>query len=636
MNSPESKNQLAVFDSLLDSLAHQAQDLTVTPRQFFDKTIQVVEAVLSPQWVAILANANQVGWLKVAGDCPAEVIGELLENRDPAVISTEIENRATEIANWGWLLISLSSNASTIEQEVAQGLSEIVSQFVTRRSRTDGVSSSWSEHLFRFTVNAHRSLEPDQLGIHLTNDARLLMGCERVSLFSLNRRKPQLLAISSVAQVEKRSELVSNMKAIAWQGKQKNEIFSAEQVSREDSGDTRLKRLLTKHIESTGLPFVVGIPILSVESMGTKATPKRKLIGFMLVESTEEVDRFQFSRGLSHVVPHAAVALANAQTHSSIPFRKSLGALGWLLKWANLSKTMIAFGLVGAAIIAANVIQTEFKIRVQGELRPVVERNVFAPLDATVDAVHVNHGDEVKENQVLAQLRSAELEIEIEKTKKQLENLTQLKDAKEITLNQVSNLNADPSLAAQLASEVTDIEFQIESAKKTQKYLAEKQARLRIVCPINGIVTTWQAKENLVNKPVRWGDPILNVADLEGEWEVLFEVPEKRIGYILDRQKALENSENPSEVDGTKVSLEMFLESSPGNKYTISIDEIDRSATRDEKVGAVTRMTCPAPSGLVSKRQGATVAADVYCGQRSLWFVWTRELRDSLKRRFVW
>ena len=284
--------------------------------------------------------------------------------------------------------------------------------------------------------------------------------------------------------------------------------------------------------------------------------------------------------------------------------------------------------LAGLMIAATLFFTTDFKVRISGELRPVVERNVFATHDGVIEEVFVNHGDRVEQDQPLIQIRSTKYEVELEKASSDILKLQQLKEAKMVSLNRVSNIGSDQNLAAQLASEVSDLDFQIATLEEQRKFLKQQIAELLIKCPIDGQVTTWQSQENLANRPVRWGDRVLNVAQLDGDWDLVFRVPERRIGYLLTREQELGDDET--------LELEFFLESEPGKKYRVDVRKIDRSAIDDSELGPVTILKCSAPAELANKRQGATVSGDVDCGRKSIWFVWTREMFDAIGRKFVW
>lgn len=631
MHNNESKEQLAVFDSLINGLADQATDSKVAPETFFSKTEQVIETIVSSKWNSILASGPDDSVLLIHGD--AESRKELLELQGqsqsktghwveaidhPELVVTPIE---VSQSLWGWLVVRFNqTKATSVQKDVIEGVAEIVGEFVREQNQKAASSKeNFAEEVFRFSVNAHRSLDSVEVGHHLANDARALLRCERVSVFSVNHGSPRLLAVSSVANVERRSELVRQMKSLIARASRKRQSVFSDQPP----GDSNLATLLENFIAKTGLPFVFAVPILSGAS---NANTKRRLTGYLLAESTSEIDRFHFARSISFVIPHAEAALRNAEQHDAIPFRRPLAGLGRLTRFANLSRMGAIVGLVGLAVIASMLLKTDFKVRIGGELRPVVQRNIFSPYDGVVETVFVDHGDQVTVNQPLIQIRSADLDLEIEKAFSDIQKIDQLKDSKRIALNQVSGANADPNVAAQIASEISDLDFQKASLVEKEKFLRAEREKLSIVCPIDGQVITWQVKQNLANKPVRWGDPMLKVAFLNGDWNLVFRVPERRIGYLLDAAKA---SDQP-------VELEFFLESNPGKKYRVPIVEIAQSASQDAELGAVTLVKCNVPDELKAKRQGATVAGDVYCGKRSFWFVWTREMSDAIKRRFVW
>ena len=410
----------------------------------------------------------------------------------------------------------------------------------------------------------------------------------------LGRRSPQLLAISSVASVEGRSQLVKRMTSMVGRAVKLNEAIISDQAS----PDQRLASLVEAHCGASGLPFAFGV------LLGNRTEPAGKRpgspVGFLLAESTDDIDRVKFARGLRRVVPHVATSLSNANTYSQIPFRRPLGWLGRVLNLASLSRLALGFMLAGLMIAATLFFTTDFKVRISGELRPVVERNVFATHDGVIEEVFVNHGDRVEQDQPLIQIRSTKYEVELEKASSDILKLQQLKEAKMVSLNRVSNIGSDQNLAAQLASEVSDLDFQIATLEEQRKFLKQQIAELLIKCPIDGQVTTWQSQDNLSNRPVRWGDRVLNVAQLDGDWDLVFRVPERRIGYLLTREQELGDDET--------LELEFFLESEPGKKYRVDVRKIDRSAIDDAELGPVTIRKCSAPAELANKRQGATVS----------------------------
>ena len=132
-------------------------------------------------------------------------------------------------------------------------------------------------------------------------------------------------------------------------------------------------------------------------------------------------------------------------------------------------------------------------------------------------------------------------------------------------------------------------------------------------------------RANLLGKPVRWGDPLFQIADLDGNWDVVLQVPEQRIGYVW-------NQIGQTDAD---LSVNFFLKSNPNQRYQSSVIEIARSVEIDPELGTLTTIRCRVPEELKHCRHGASVVADIDCGNRSLVFVCFSEFWDSLRRSWV-
>ena len=58
--------------------------------------------------------------------------------------------------------------------------------------------------------------------------------------------------------------------------------------------------------------------------------------------------------------------------------------------------------------------------------------------------------------------------------------------------------------------------------------------------PQDGIITTWEAKKNLMGRPVEIGTELLQVAATEGDWLLEVEVPDDDMGPVLAAKHQLE------------------------------------------------------------------------------------------------
>src|SRR5262249_13208293 len=58
--------------------------------------------------------------------------------------------------------------------------------------------------------------------------------------------------------------------------------------------------------------------------------------------------------------------------------------------------------------------------------------------------------------------------------------------------------------------------------------------------PQDGIITTWEARKNLIGRPFQIGEDLLQVAATDGEWIAEVEVPDDDMGPILAAQSRLD------------------------------------------------------------------------------------------------
>ena len=63
---------------------------------------------------------------------------------------------------------------------------------------------------------------------------------------------------------------------------------------------------------------------------------------------------------------------------------------------------------------------------------------------------------------------------------------------------------------------------------------------MNIRSPQDGIITTWEAKKNLMGRPVEIGTELLQVAAEDGDWILEVEVPDDDMGPILAAKSKLD------------------------------------------------------------------------------------------------
>ena len=356
---------------------------------------------------------------------------------------------------------------------------------------------------------------------------------------------------------------------------------------------------------------------------------------FLVLEADQMIDRASFATALRQVQPHAAIAISNAKRFESIPFRNGLAAFKRVAGLGSLFKFAVLVAVVAAVIAAMVFVQMPFSVRARGELLPKIEQTVSAKIEGNMATVDVEHGQQVVTGQRLATIDSPELISEIESVDGEHAKTQQLIDSKKILMGQYGHAG-DPSLIGRLAAEISDLQFQLELLQNRQTFLQAKRRQLEVVAPRSGQVITWRPQANLLGKPVRWGDHLFDIADLDGDWEVVLQVPEQRIGYVWDRvAKDGVGSKSTFNKPEQALSVEFFLQSNPNRRYQSTVIEIARSVELDPELGVLTTIRCRVPEELKHCRHGASVVADIDCGNRSLAFVCFGEFWDGLRRSWV-
>ena len=533
---------------------------------------------------------------------------------------------------WGWLIAAKknSTPVKDFETEVLAGIGEIVTDHLkTKSEQRSQQQVQFQNRLDAFKLNAHASLNVQRSSKQIANDVRWLCGCERATLLSINaaNHRSKVLAVSSIATVDRNSDFTKQLQRLTSMAVQSGLMLTTDPIAGQHQ-NTQLKMLVEQWTQTSGFDFLFGIPLVNRNN--------GKTTGFLVLEADQTIDRASFATSLRQVQPHAAIAISNAKRFESIPFRNSLAGLKRVLGFGTLFKLAVVAAIVAIVTVAMISVQMPFSVRAVGELLPRIEQTVSAKIEGNVATVDVEHGQRVVAGQRLATISSPDLISEIESVDGELAKTKQLIDSKKILMGQYGH-TGDPSLIGRLAAEISDLQFQLALLQNRQTFLNEKRQQLEIVAPRPGQVITWRPQANLLGKPVQWGDQLFDVADLDGDWEVVLRVPEQRIGYVWDRlgsgEVARESMNSKLEQE---LKVEFFLQSNPDRRYQSSVIEIARSVDLDPELGVMTTIRCRVPEELKHCRHGASVVADIDCGDRSLAFVCFGEFWDGLRRSWVW
>ena len=263
----------------------------------------------------------------------------------------------------------------------------------------------------------------------------------------------------------------------------------------------------------------------------------------------------------------------------------------------------------------------------KGTLEPVVRQDVFAGIDGVVQELYCDHGDMVKKDQLLVQLRNTELEVAL-------------------TDVQGQRLANNERLFAVQRSLVEEKKLSIEERNRLageQAELRQKQqiARRPVASCTRPSRWSWTSR---APSPGWWSRGtcgtgchpsarcsaarcLLRVADPDGPWQLELHMPENRMGHIV---KA------PDRLPTTGCRCRTSWPPSRARPATARSQEIHRSAeVRGDEGNTVLIKVAIDKSDLPDLRPGATVTAQVDCGRRALGYVLLHDVIAFIQSRIL-
>lgn len=328
------------------------------------------------------------------------------------------------------------------------------------------------------------------------------------------------------------------------------------------------------------------------------------------------LERFHVSAGLESLATELdpfrkpiQSALANATKRDNADWAQIASRLS-----KTIRRTNAMYFAVGAFLIfvASMLIQVPLKIAVDGKVTAVDASRIYAPAEGIVDEVLVDDGDAVSTGMPLVRLRSPELDLQqraLEGTmmtaQNRLDSLQVSRTGRRFSEQGDANLSADEMV----------LKTEIDGLKNQLELIQAQQSALLITSPIDGRVDGWDLHASLQARPVAVGQFLLNVVSETDGWKVQLNIPDENVGYLLAQQQ----TEN--------CTVRFRLRSDATVVHESTIETIADSARVDQQGNSIVLATLPFHTqGDVPVREGASVLAQVDCGNRAVGFVWLRGL----------
>ncbi|MBV8075447.1 MAG: biotin/lipoyl-binding protein [Planctomycetaceae bacterium] len=492
----------------------------------------------------------------------------------------------------------------------------------------------WNQ-LEGFTHQVHGSLDLKETAYAVANDGKRLVGCDRLSVALKIGGRVMVEAVSGQEVVEQRANLIRELTQLC-----KVVLRSGEDLVY--TGNTEgfapdIRDALEMYVDESGSKVVI-ITLLHKPEVDQDGKKSKELVPFgcLIAEQIgDEVAPTDAHARTEVVSRHASTALWNAQEHDKIfllPMLKAMGSPWRFFRGRTLAKIVaVLLAIVGVIAILAFV-PYKLTIEGRGSLLPEDRTNTYAPVAGIVTAVDVEHGDRVNKGDVLVKLESRELE-------KELKRHIAERDASQTQVVHLTNqvqksVVSRPEEYSQLQGQLSEAKIKAKSAQEQIEIIQEQLASMEVRAPLDGIVTTWEVRKNLMSRPVEIGQELVAVAGLTGDWILEVEVPDDDMGPVLAAKSKLDEEIRQGQRKPSDTLSAYFVTATdPEHRYNGYVRRIASKAETVENkhvvkvtVGFSDQVREDFLSRNQALRPGAEVRARINCGKARLAYVLLRDV----------
>ncbi len=491
----------------------------------------------------------------------------------------------------------------------------------------------WNQ-LEGFTHQVHGSLDLKETAYAVANDGKRLVGCDRLSVALKIGGRVMVEAVSGQEVVEQRANLIRELTRLC-----KVVLRSGEDLVY--TGNTEgfapdIRDALEMYVDESGSKVVIITLLHKPETdQDGKKSKEQVPFGCLVAEQIGDEMAPTNAHARTEVVSrHASTALWNAQEHDKIfllPMLKAMGSPWRFFRGRTLAKIVaVLLAIVGVIAILAFV-PYKLTIEGRGSLLPEDRTNTYAPVAGIITTVDVEHGDRVNKGDLLVKLESRELE-------KELKRLIAERDAGQTQVvhltNQVQKVVSRPEEYSQLQGQLSEAKIKAKGAQEQIESIQEQLASMEVRAPLDGIITTWEVRKNLMSRPVEIGQELVAVAGLTGDWILEVEVPDNDMGPVLAAKSKLDEEirqgkRKPSDT----LSAYFVTATDPEHRYNGYVRRIGSKAETVENnhvvkvtVGFSEQVRKDFLARNQALRPGAEVRARIDCGKARLAYVLLRDV----------
>ena len=630
--------QVEETDRLLDELDVMARS-NASNHRFFDQVLTSLRLFVSAQSASILAAVPPKSWIEIVktGQSSNEAFNELvaqLEHHNPdthpSFIKSDgqsslwfaVPSRADGFSS-GCLLLTFSppipSSGLAAIEAISRAFAEVLSvRHFSRLEQMLGKNWARIQTLNQQLADTKSLQAASEI---LVNQLVTVFSASRISFatfapFALDRAK--MLAISSTPHIERGNSIVQSLEkvALATLLLEKPVIHQEEQetsqviIEHQISADGTFKNLL-------GLKFY---------SHGGRPSAKQK--SAIILEWCNREEMLDALPGVTQFLPMLCFTWEQHDRWLQVPKIARVVASHSLVNLvpAVLRGLLRPIVLAVAALLAFWFLNKPFPMTIEADstLEPVSKRAVYANVDGYLEQLLVEDGQSVVQGQPVAKLRSPTLDLQIEEADGQIRAIGEKRNGLRVAINQVSPSSPDAEVVqTRISAEILLLETQEKHVRDKWKFLTQEQKKLSIESPIEGVIVSRNLRSELESRPLRRGDTLFNIVNLEGDWQLSIRVADRDLGYVMRSYGT-----NPK-------SITFVFDSIPGEQFQGEVRQVSTTMENPQGAGSFLQVYAQLDRNVAHRAyMGANARVSFNCGVSPLWFVWCRPMIESIQKRF--
>jgi Barrel-sandwich domain of CusB or HlyD membrane-fusion len=349
----------------------------------------------------------------------------------------------------------------------------------------------------------------DEATFALATDLAIQLGFERVSIGLEDNRHIKIAGISHTAKIDGKSDTTRLLIAAMEEAAEQTNI-----IQYPDTID-KIPRITLAHAALSKLTGnqVLSVPILQNGHVFGVITFERNSLNVIKHDEVLACEQIAYFIGpLIHLKQSANQSLMGKTkqifTKNSHVQNNQFVKLG---KWVAIVGTIGLFALL--------LIPIDHNVNAPARLEGLIQRALVASEDGFLQQTYVRPSDQVKANQVLAELADDDLKLEQQKWQSEVAQYESAYGA---------------ALAGSDRFQMVVNQSKRDEANSQLVLIEQKLKRTKITAPFDGVIISGDLKQSL-GSPVQKGDVLMTISPI-GQFRLIAEVDERDITYVKANQ----------------------------------------------------------------------------------------------------